>query len=107
MIWMLFGPSFFVVTVFAPSERMVYAYSISGVAVRSRPGSHTFSSRPIGSYVASVCLPLASTTAVGVPQAGSSVLVTRWPAGLVTVVEVTGWPCAGLYAVVVLRSRAS
>ena len=52
-------------------------------------------------------LPFGSTMAIGWPHAGSSVVATTWPSGLVTATPVTGPPAGGVYAVEVWLASTS
>jgi hypothetical protein len=83
------------------------AFPASGNFVRERLGSQIWAVRPSGSYAVSVLRLLASTTAMGRPQAGLSVVVTVCPSGLVVTVWVTGPPVAGVNAFLVRRPSAS
>src|SRR6266508_2665984 len=67
-----------------------------GWVAGSRPGSHTLVSRPSGSWFTRVVLLLGSTMRVGVPKAGSSVMVVLCPSALVTTICETGPPVAGV-----------
>src|SRR5262252_10281167 len=79
---------------------------VDGLADRGWLACHTCRVRPSVSKVASERRPLRSTTAVGVPQEGSMVVVVV-PSGVVVAVDVTGPPLGGVYAVVVWLPRTS
>src|SRR5690349_15091060 len=75
----------------------VYPYSRSGRVVDGVLwGLNTLTSRPSPSYCRVVVFRLGSTTVTGWPRVPSSAVVTTWPAGLVTVVPVTGPPVVGV-----------